>query len=62
MYEFNQGILLNMNLESLVIRAQGETKCCDFFFLFLFASWCCALMRAASQLFITNGASDGSSK
>lgn len=35
MYEFNQGILLNMNLERLVICAHGETKCCDFSFRLL---------------------------
>lgn len=35
MYELNQGILLNMNLESLVICAHGETKCCDFPFRLL---------------------------
>lgn len=32
MYEFNQGILLNMNLESLVISAQGGNKMLRFFF------------------------------
>lgn len=36
MDEFNQAILLNMNLESLVsCGAQGETKCCDFSFCLL---------------------------